>query len=321
MAGIGTKDKVVGLGIVLVFLTALVSGVSNFVNFWVAKNVNVNSDAFVVARNVVVALLLVPLALLARRDVRARLRRADWAKLATIGLVGGAIPFLLFFRGIQMAAGAASATFGYRTLFLMATVLGVVVLKERLSRWTLLAAGLLLVGNALLLTLTGPVWTDGTLLVLLATGLWATEYTLSKKALRDLPSRTVALGRMGFGGAFLLAYVLASGQIGSLAGFPLEQLQWMALSAILLVAFVTTWYAGLKHVDLSTASAVLVLGFPITWALEVVAGRRPLTIPQAAGAVAVVLGVALAAGVLSVRETFEAAGRAVLAGIRRATGR
>src|SRR3989337_1456157 len=296
MAGIGTKDKVVGLGIVLVFLTALVSGVSNFVNFWVAKNVNVNSDAFVVARNVVVALLLVPLALLARR--------ADWAKLATIGLVGGAIPFLLFFRGIQMAAGAASATFGYRTLFLMATVLGVVVLKERLSRWTLLAAGLLLVGNALLLTLTGPVWTDGTLLVLLATGLWATEYTLSKKALRDLPSRPVALGRMGFGGAFLLAYVLASGQIGSLAGFPPQQLQWMGPSAMLLVAFVTTWYAGLKHVDLSTASAVLVLGFPITWALEVVAGRRPFTIPQAAGAVAVVLGVALAAGVLSVRETF-----------------
>ncbi|HII39923.1 MAG TPA: EamA family transporter, partial [Thermoplasmata archaeon] len=146
-----------GPGIFLVFLTVLVSGVSNFVNFKAVQGTNV--DAWITMRNVVVALMLVPLALLVGREARIRLTRWDWMRLAAIGLVGGAVPFLLYFHGFQLAAssgGAASASFGYRTLFLMASVLGVVFLQERLSGRAILAAGLLLVGSALLLTLTGP---------------------------------------------------------------------------------------------------------------------------------------------------------------------
>ncbi len=305
--GTGSVGRLVGPGLLLVFLTVLISGVSNFVNFYAVQGTS--SDAFIAARNAVVALMLVPVGLLAVRGLPRGLSRRDWTKLATIGLVGGAIPFLLFFRGLQIAgaAGAATATFGYRSLFLMASVFGVVFLGERLSPRFALAAGLLLAGNALLLSLTAPIWTDGTAYVLAATALWAGEYTLSKHTLRNVPSGTVALGRMGFGGIFLLGYVALTGQLGGVAALSAPQWAWVLLSAILLVGFVTTWYAGLKTVDLSVATAVLVLAFPITWALGFVASKSDFGLPQAAGVVAIVLGVVAAIGLASLRETWETA--------------
>lgn len=298
--------KAVGPGILLVLLTVLLSGVSNFVNFYAVGVPGTNSDAFIAVRNALVAMFLLPLVLLVGRTARDRLSRTDWLKLSTIGLVGGAIPFLLFFRGLQIAgtAGAATATFGYRTLFLMAAILGVVLLKERLSPRIALAAGLVLAGNALLLSFTAPIWTDGTAYVLAATALWAGEYTLSKHALRTLPSNTVALGRMGFGGVFLLAYVGLTGQLGSVAALSAVQGQWILISAVLLVGFVMTWYAGLKTVDLSVATAMLVLAFPITWALGFLASKSTFGLPEAAGVVAIVLGVAVAVGMTSLRDTW-----------------
>lgn len=59
---------VVAPGILLVLLTALVSGVSTFVNFYAVKGTN--SDAFIAVRNVAVAAMLVPLVFLAGRSVR-----------------------------------------------------------------------------------------------------------------------------------------------------------------------------------------------------------------------------------------------------------
>lgn len=297
--------RAVGPGILLILLTVLISGVSNFVNFYAVQGTN--SDAFLAVRNVAVAVLLLPLGLLAVRTVRTKLTRVDWAKLATIGLIGGAIPFLLFFRGLQIAgaSGAATATFGYRTLFLMASVLGVVFLRERLSPRLALAAVLLVAGNALLLSLTAPIWTDGTVYVLLATALWAGEYTLSRHTLRNVPSTTVGLARMGFGGVYLMGYVALTGQLGSIAAMSGVQWGWLALSAVLLVGFVATWYAGLKTVDVSVATASLTLAFPITWALGFVASKSTFGLGQAAGVVAIVLGVVLAIGLVSLRETWE----------------
>ncbi len=310
--------RAVGPGILLVLLTVLISGVSNFVNFYAVQGTN--SDAFIAVRNAAVAVLLLPLALLAVRTVRTRLTRVDWAKLATIGLIGGAIPFLLFFRGLQMAgaSGAATATFGYRTLFLMASILGVVFLHERLSPRLALAAGLLVAGNALLLSLTAPIWTDGTAYVLAATALWAGEYTLSKHTLKTVPSTTVGLARMGFGGVFLLGYVALTGQLGSVAAMSGAQWEWVALSAVLLVGFVATWYAGLKTVDVSVATATLTLAFPITWALGFLASKSTFGLGQAAGVVAIVLGVALAIGLVSLRETWETAWTWLRARVHRA---
>ncbi len=313
VAGAPSRGRSGGLGILLVFLAALVSGVSTFVNFYAVHGTN--SDAFVTMRNLATALFLVPLALLGTWSLRTPMRRRDWSRLVLIGLVGGAIPFLLFFRGIELATqagGAASASFAYRTLFIMATIFGVVFLRERFRWRVTAAAALILGGNLLLLSLVFPLWSNGTAYVLVATLLWAGEYTLSRRVLRDLPSGTVALGRMGFGACFLVAYLAVTSQVGTVGALTGAQWQWLVISAVLLTAFVGVWYAGLQRVDLGVATSVLVLGFPITFLLSVGFQGSAFTLAQVAGTVVVAAGVGLAVGRSQLRETWNYLAGAVL---------
>ncbi|MFI5413776.1 MAG: EamA family transporter [Candidatus Lutacidiplasmatales archaeon] len=300
------RSSWVGPGLLLVLATAFISGISTFVNFYAVKGTS--SDAFVTVRNVMVAAAFVPVAFAATRSLRAPvLRSVDWVRLVVIGLIGGAIPFLLFFHGLQIATaagGAATASFGYRTLFLWATVFGIVVLHEKFHWRIALGATLLLAGNVLLLSLTSPIWTDGTAYVLAATVLWAAEYTISKRTLKDIPSATVVLGRMGFGAMFLVGYLTLTTQWGTVAGFTGGQWEWVGISAALLGAFVATFYPGLKRVNLGTASSALVLGFPVTWLLAVLVQGSSFTLAQAAGVLAIVAGVGTVIGLAQLREAW-----------------
>jgi drug/metabolite transporter (DMT)-like permease len=298
-----SSPSLVGPGLLLVLLTALISGASTFANGYAVAGTS--SAVFVTFRNLLVAFLVLPLGLLAFRGASERPSARQWGILLVIGLVGGAIPFLLFFQGIALATaagGATTASFLYRTLFVLATVLGIVVLRERFHWKAVVGGALLLGGNFLLMALTTPVWTDGSAYVLAATLLWAGEYTLSKNLLRSLPSGLVAAGRMGFGAAFLLAYLGLTSQLGAVVLFSGAQWTWVALSAVLLSAFVGAWYAGLKRVDLGVATSVLVLGYPVTWLLAVAFQGAPLVTGELWGALLVVLGAFFVVGWRSLRE-------------------
>ena len=298
-----TDRSLVGPGLLLVLLTAVISGVSTFVNGYAVAGTS--SAVFVTFRNVLVAFLVLPLGWVALKGASARPSARQWGILLVIGLVGGAIPFLLFFQGLALATaagGATTASFLYRTLFVLATVLGVVVLRERFHWKAVVGGALLLGGNFLLMALTTPVWTDGSACVLAATVLWAAEYMLSKQLLRSLPSGLVAAGRMGFGAAFLLAYLGLTSQLGGVALLSGAQWTWVAISAVLLSAFVGTWYAGLKRVDLGVATSVLLLGYPVTWLLAVSFQSVPLLAGELWGALLVVLGAFVVVGWRSLRE-------------------
>ncbi|MFZ0829582.1 MAG: DMT family transporter [Thermoplasmata archaeon] len=306
----------VGVGLLLVLMTAVISGISTFVNAYAVHGTS--SDAFVTVRNLAVAGMILPLAVLARRTFTRSLRGVDWARLVAIGFIGGAVPFLLFFHGLALATaagGGLTASFLYRTLFLMATVFGVVYLRERFHPRVAIAAGLLLGGNYLLLSLSAPVWTDGTLYVVAATVLWAVEYTISKQTLRDLPSGIVAMGRMGIGAAFLVGYLALTSQLGAVGALNGGQWTWVLISAVLLAAFVGTWYAGLRRVDVGVATSVLVLGFPVTWILSILVRGSSFTLLQAAGAAAVVGGVAVVVGLTMLRQTWTAVAERVRTGL------
>ena len=296
----------VGPGVLLVLATAVISGVSTFLNGYAVAGTS--SAAFVTVRNLAVAGLLAPVGVFALLRSRRLPGPRDLGTLAVIGLIGGAIPFVLFFQGLKLAAeahGTLTASFVYRTLFIFATVFGVVALKERFHWRAAVAAAVILGGNFLLLSLVSPVWTDGSLYVLLATVLWAAEYTVSKHALRHLGGTTVGLGRMGFGAAFLSAYLAFTGGWGTVAGFSGGQWAWVGISAAMLTGFVLTWYIGLARVDLGVATTVLVLGFPISWALSLVAAHAvpaPLTL---LGAVVVTVGVVATLGARHLRATWE----------------
>lgn len=280
----------------MVLGTAIISGVSIPVNSAAADVVGGSSSVFTGLKNLLVALIFLT-ALFAARQSRtlSSLPGRDWARLAVIGLVGGAIPFLLFFHGLfilaQAESGGALASFLHKSMFLLVALMATVFLKERLEKWLFITALLLLMGTFVLLSpaLQGPAL--GYALVLGATAFWAAEITLSKATLRRLSPNVVVLGRMGFGALFILVYLALTGQIGSLATLGGVQWQWVLVTAVFLVAYVGTFYHGLKRIDATSATSLLVLGVAVSLALESLLRGLVPTPLQGVGILLILLGV------------------------------
>ena len=118
-------------GILLVFSTAIISGISIYVNGLAVKFSN--PYIFTGIKNLLVGLAFLSLILLIKewKSIKA-LKRADWIKLILIGLVGGAIPFLLFFKGLSLTT-AVKGSFIQKTMFIYVGFLAIIFLKEKLN--------------------------------------------------------------------------------------------------------------------------------------------------------------------------------------------
>lgn len=279
-------------GLLLVLLTAIISGVSIFINKFGVNGLNPYSFAF--AKNVIVSLLLISLILFAKQfsEIK-KLKIKQWSQLATIGLIGGSIPFLLFFKGLTITS-AVSASFIQKTMFIFVIILAVIFLKEKLDKKIIIAAGLLLLGNALLTKLTPAGFNIGDLMILLATVLWAGENTLSKYVLKKVSPTIVAFGRMFFGSLFILAFLIATGNISSIMTFNMSAIGWIFVTSIFLFFYVWTWYTGLASVKVSVATCVLSTGAVITTLLNYIFSGTGITIWQAFGIMTIIAGTALA---------------------------
>ena len=277
-------------GMALVFATAAISGVSIFINKFAVSGID--SSVFTFSKNLLVAAVLVSLLVLWKRDALRLLTKKDWLILSIIGLVGGAIPFLLFFRGLQLISGN-MGSFIHKTMFIFVAVLAAVFLGEKVKKWFFIAAIALLAGNFMLLKINSMGFGTGEMLVLAATLLWAVENTISKHALKRLDSTTVAAGRMGFGALFIFAFLAATGKAPLIFSLTQNQIGWIIITSMLLLAYVLTWYSGLKHVDVSTATAVLTLGSPVTMLLSFAFSSTAVTIVDTLGIMLVFAGVFL----------------------------
>ena len=275
-------------GLLLVLATAVISGFSIFANKFGVSGIN--SDVYVFARSLLVSAFLVGIILLRGQWGKLeRLSLPQWRDLALVGLVGGSVPFLLFFKGLQLSSSA-SASFLQKTMFLYVGVLGFVFLKEKANRWFLGAAVLLLVGNFLLLGGMPGELNAGNLLVLLATLFWAAENVFSKHLLKGMDAGVLGFGRMFFGAVFVLAYLGATGGLGLVGGLSVGAWEWVLVSSVLLLAYVWTWYHGLKHVSATTATSVLLLGSPITTLLNFAYSGSVVSAGQVAGILLLVAG-------------------------------
>jgi len=279
-------------GFLLVFLTALVSGASIFANSFAVKGFNPAGFTFLKAA--IVSVFLFSLLLLAKKlpSLKA-LSKSQWAKLAAIGLIGGSIPFLLFFYALQLTT-AVNAGFLHKTLFIWATAFAVLFLKEKIDKRFIAAAFLLLAGNFLLFNISSFGFPE--ILILLATLLWAGENTLSKHVLKELSGTIVAFGRMFFGSLFILAFLAFTGQAGTVLQFSLPQAQWLLLTGLFLLAFVLTFYNGLKHLPLHKAASILLLAQPITAFLSLAFLGKAISLEQGFGLLLIIAGVFLVVG-------------------------
>ena len=101
-------------GLAFVLGTALISGVSIFINKFGVKGFD--PFVFTSLKNLAVAMLLLSGLIIQTRFRELRqLSRKKWEKLIMIGVLGGSIPFLLFFAGLKIAS-AANAAFIHKTL-------------------------------------------------------------------------------------------------------------------------------------------------------------------------------------------------------------
>jgi drug/metabolite transporter (DMT)-like permease len=264
-------------GILLALVTAAVSGVSVFVNSYGVKAFG-NPTAFTTAKNTVAAGLLL-LAVVGGRQYGARLTRpqgaGQWCALAAVGVIGGSVPFVLFFEGLARSASP-QAAFLHKTLVLWVALLAMTVLHERLQWGHWLAIGLLVVGQIGLAGGTPGGLGRPELMILTATLLWAVEVVVAKILLGSLSSWTVAVARMTLGSVVLLAWVGLRGNLSLLTSMNAEQLRWVLLTGALLAAYVATWFAALERALAIDVTAVLVLAAPLTSALSAAVQGTPL---------------------------------------------
>lgn len=282
-------------GILLALATAMVSGCSVFVNGLGVKAFD-DATVYTTAKNVVAALILVAVVGLGGR-AGARLTRpagrGQWAALAAIGVIGGSVPFVLFFEGLARASSP-QAAFIHKTLVLWVALLAVPLLRERLQWGHWLAIGLLVVGQVGLAG--GPPSSFGTagLMILAATLLWSLEVVVAKWLLAGVSSWTVGVARMGFGSVALLGWLAVRGQLGALTALTGEQLGWVLATGVFLATYVATWFAALARAQAVDVTAVLVLAVPVTAALGAATNGTALA-PQASWLAMLVVGGAIVA--------------------------
>lgn len=275
-------------GIMLALCTALISGVSIFINSFAVQQVDPFNLTLI--RNSLVAIMLLSLLFLIKEfELLKKLTLSQWQKLALIGFVGGSIPFLLFFYALK-STSAASAGFIHKTLFIYVAILAAVFLKEKLSTKFFIGALLLLLGNVLLFS--GELKTElPFLLVFIATLLWAIENVISKDAITSakINPRLVAFGRMFFGSIFILLILLPFGAL-NLPNVESSGWSWIIITTALLFLYVTTYYSSLKYIPVSKAAAIIMLAQPITGVLSSIFLGKSLSLQQGVGFTLIVIG-------------------------------
>jgi len=284
-------------GIVLAFITAAISGISVFVNGYGTAHFK-DATVYTTTKNLVAAVIIVALTFGVARLGRTSERphkpftsREKWGFL-TVGIIGGAVPFVLFFEGLQRA-GSTDAAFLQKTLVVWVALLAVPLLHERLNAGHFAAIALLIVGQAKLAGGLPSLRVDAaSTLILAATLCWAVEVMIVKQLLPRRSPLALGAARMGIGVVALLAWNAITGRLHLLSSLSADAWGWALLTGVLLSAYVVCWYAALARAQAVDVTAVLVAGALVTAALNDAAQGAAIG-PQASGLILIAIGVAL----------------------------
>lgn len=261
------------LGYPAAVLAAVVSGFAVFYNGF---GVRLFPDAtlYTTLKNGVVgALVLAPFALLpgARREL-ASLGRRRWAWLTALALVGGSVPYVLFFEGLRQTTPATGAVLNHLQ-FAVVALLAVPLLHERVTPAMWLGLTALLAGAVLGTDVGAMRWNAGAALVLSSTVLFGAGFVLAKHLLRDLSTWTVMAAKMTAGSAVLLAYSGITGRLGAVAHLSGPQWRFVLVSGLVLLTFTAATLVAIRHAQVTTVIAIGMAAPAITLLLQEAAGR------------------------------------------------
>jgi drug/metabolite transporter (DMT)-like permease len=143
-------------------------------------------------------------------------------------------------------------------------------------------------------------------LILIATIFWAIENVLSKYLLSssNLDGKTVAFGRMFFGSIFILIYLIFTNQASQIFVLNSKQIIWVLITGLILLFYVLTWYSGLKYIPVSKATAILLLGSPITTALNLISGAK-IPLQEIISGILILIGIMTIFGIKKILENLK----------------
>lgn len=275
-------------GLLLAVGTAVISGLAIFLNGYAVRAWADVADAttYTTLKNLLAALVIGLIAgTLSWRRANDRPTRPtsgrQWLGLGVVAVIGGSVPFVLFFEGLARATST-QAAFIHKTLFVWVAVLAFSFLKERIGWPHVAALALLAIGQVTLAGGAGDVAVgSGELMIGAATLLWAAEVVLAKRLMGALPSATVALARMVGGSVLLVGYVLVRGVGVDWAQVTAVHVGWIGVGSLFLAGYVAAWFAALSRAPAVDVTAVLVGGAVITAVLQ--AAVRGVVLPSPVG--------------------------------------
>ena len=282
------------IGYRLALLAAVISGFSIYVNSFAVRMVP-DATLYTTLKNGVAGLmLLVPVVVLARRRTEVmHLSRRDAAWLAALAIVGGSVPYVLFFTGLQMTTAATGSLLNH-SQFVVVALIALPLLRERITGIAWAGLALLAAGTVVGTDVSALRLNEGALLVLASTVLFGVGVVMSRHLLARISPEVVMSAKMSAGAFVLIAYAAAAGHLHGLGS--LDATQWaVALgTGLVLVGFTVATTYALRYAPALAVTAIGMAAPLVTIALQLAAGPTPHVTAAAAGSLTLVAAGAIA---------------------------
>lgn len=279
-------------GLYYASIAALISGFSIFLNKFAVSEIK-PPLYFTSLKNLIVSCMILSVFLFMRKfkDLK-KLSPKEIKYLLFIGLVGGSLPFYLYFEGLSRISSINGAII-HKTLVIWVALLAIPLLKEKISKLQIFGVSMLFLGNLVVGGFKGFEYSYGEFLVLIATLLWGVENILAKKVLKSVNSEVVVLFRMGIGSVILTAFTLITvpGSVDKTLSLNFQQILWIILTSTLLFMYVKNWYKALKYSSAIFVTSVLVSSTLITNILSAIFVTHSWNFSLSFQSVFIILGV------------------------------
>lgn len=252
----GKPARLVHIGYWFAALNAVISGIAIYVNSLGVK-LFADSTLYTTLKNSVVgvALIIPVLALASQRTEARRLTPRQWGSLLLLALIGGSIPYALFFKGLQMTTPVTSSLVNHAQ-FLLVALLALLFLGERVGPLLWMALATLFVGVSLGVNLHTVQWNAGALLLTLSSVFFAAGVVLAKRLLRTISTTMVMAAKMSGGSLLLIAYAALTGKLGAVTRLSALQWEFVLATGLILLAFTVTAFVALRYVSATAATAI-----------------------------------------------------------------
>lgn len=281
-------------GTLLAVLAAVVSGFSIIINKIFI--VDLDPTIFTAIRALFIGIVCLIISSVECGFKYKKFKKVSWKYLIAIGLIGGSIPFLLFFTGLKLTTGGRAA-FLQKTLPIYVIVFAFLFLKEKITKKQVFALIAMFIG---LIILTSSqigysiLWSNpakGDLLIILATVLWAFESIIVKHTMIKKESVfVVTFARMFFGAMILFAIAFLWDKVYLLYQLTPTQIFNIYISTIVLFYYVFLWYFSIKFINVSKAATLLLLAPVISLFLGMAILDEPVPILQLIGSALILVG-------------------------------